>query len=935
MRERRVRRAVALGVVVLGTGALGGCMRSTSGAVGAANVAPAEEPSAQEEPPAPQVAEAPEPLDEKDPPRGRLPTDLRPTHYDLQLRIVPDEDRFAGKAYVRVKLSQPRRVIWMHGRDLDVTTARVHRHGEEPMEVAWEPVPDTDGLVALRLPRTLERGKAVIEVAYTAPFDAELKGLHRVQAEGHDYAFTQFQATDARGAFPCFDEPAAKVPFDVELTVRADHAALGNTPQLTREPAGEDGFDRVRFATTRPLPTYLMAWAVGPLEVVEGPAIPGNDVRGKALPFRGVAPKGKGDELARAMAETPAMLAELERYLGKPYPYRKLDVVAVPDFAAGAMENVGLVTFRDTLLLMGEDPPEWQKRAFAQVMAHELAHMWFGNLVTMPWWDDLWLNEAFATWLGHRTVDAVYPDYAAQLSLQEAVSRAMRSDSLRTARRIREPIRTDHDIRNAFDAITYDKGAGVLAMFERWIGEGAFRRGLARYLGRHEHGTGTTDDLLQALSQAAERDVATPFRTFLDQVGVPMVEVEPRCTDEGAELSLRQSRYLPLGSSASQDATWQVPVCVRAGADGGPGEERCFLLTEAEQQVELQVDGCPAWIHPNADGAGYYRFALPPDHWEALRDGGIAALTPREELAFADSLRAGFGSGALDLATAFDTLPMLAASQVRQVAEVPMGLVRTARDHLARTATQKRAVRRFGRALYAEAWGELGWDPEEEEPGETRLFRGSVVRFLATVVEDPHVRLHAGRRGRAYMGFGRDRTLQPDAVTSDLVPTVLRVAVQDSRTAFFAHMRKTTFEVSDSLLRARLLNALSYARRPALAAEVRSLALDPRLRVNEVTVPLRAQLEMPETREAAWKWVQQNFDPWVERVAAKRRGDLPRLASSFCSEEDAERVKAFFEPRVEGLRGGPRTLAGALEAIELCAAQAEAHREDAARYFRR
>jgi cytosol alanyl aminopeptidase len=912
--------AAAMSVVV------GGCMRSPTGAPGSANIAPREAP---DEPSQPEPAVV---VDEREPPLARLPGDVRPTHYDLQMRIVPARDRFEGYVHVRIELTRPRRVLWMHGRDLEVASARLHRSGQEPMDVSWEPVPDSGGLVALRLPQVVSPGPAVVEVRYTAPFDEQLKGLYRVRTGGDAYAFTQFQATDARGAYPCFDEPSFKVPFDVELEVRSGHEALGNTPELSREEAG-DGMDRVRFATTKPLPTYLVAWAVGPLDVIEAPPISANGVRGKPLPLRGVAIKGRGDQLARALVETPAMLEELETYVGLPYPYRKLDIVAVPDFAAGAMENVGLITFRDTLLLMDDEPPEWQKRAFAHVMAHELAHQWFGNLVTMPWWDDLWLNEAFATWLGHRTVEARYPEYHARLSLMQDILGAMRSDGLRTARRIREPIATSHDIRSAFDAITYDKGAGVLAMFERWLGPAVFRRGLGQYLRAYAGRTATTDDLLEVLSAVAERDVTGPFRSFLEQVGVPAVEVQPSCVEGGTKLSLTQSRDLPVGSTADPAVAWQIPMCVRMGVGAGRVDDFCFLLTEAEQEVLLEGDRCADWVHPNADGSGYYRFSLPEAHWKALREDAWDALSPREKLAVADGVRAGFRSAKLPLSAVFDALPRLAQSEVRPVAEVPMGLMEMAEEHLVTTDAQRRAVRRLGRRLYVPILKRLGWDPRDGESSEDRLLRASVVRFLALGVEDPWVRRQAARRGYAYVGFDGDRTLQPDAVTSDLVSVVLRVAVQQNKPDFFQFLVRTTFEVADPLLRSRMLSAVAHARGPDLAKRALGLSLDPRLRVHEVLTPLRIQLAMPETREAAWQWLVEHFDELVQRVATKRRGDLPWLAAGFCSEEDAERVRAFFEPRVSALSGGPRALAGAHEAIQLCAARAEAHRAEAAAHF--
>jgi cytosol alanyl aminopeptidase len=912
---------MGLAAVAVATAALtDGCMASRTGAPGAANIAPAEGEVAR-------VA-----ADEHEPPVGRLPADVRPTHYALRLRIVPERERFDGHARIRAHLTVPRSVVWMHGRGLDVAEVWVHAVGREPLAATWDPVPDSDGLVALRLAHALDPGDVVIEVRYSAPFDEQLKGLYRVRTAGDAYAFTQFEATWARGAFPGFDEPSAKAPFDVELEVRREHVALANTPEVSREPL-PDGLERVRFATTPPLPTYLVAWAVGPLDVVEAPAMKATGPERPPVPLRGVAIRGKGPQLARALSETPAILASLEGYLGMPYPYRKLDIVAVPDFAAGAMENVGLVTFRDTLLLMDGEPPEWQKRAFAHVMAHELAHQWFGNLVTMPWWDDLWLNEAFATWLGHRTVQDVYPDYQASLALLNDVVDAMRSDSLRSARRIREPIASSHDIRSAFDAITYDKGAAVLGMFERWLGEQTFQRGLARYLRLHAGSTATTDDLLRALGAEAEQDMAGPFRSFLDQAGVPQVEVVPSCTPEGTRLSLRQTRYLPVGSGAEGRAAWKVPMCTRMGMGPGRVDEHCFLLEEPEQEVLLEGDRCADWIHPNGDGAGYYRFTLPAEQWKALRERGWSVLSARDKLSLADSAGAAFSSADLPLPTMFDLLPTFARSGIRPVAEVPMELVELARDRLVATGAKRDAIDRYGRQLYAPVWRRLGWQPKAGESSEDRMLRASVAHFLALVVEEPRVRKEAARRGLDYLAFHGNKVVKPEAVSPDLVSTVLKVAVQEGGVELFEHAVRTAFEVSDPLLRGRLLSAAAHVREPELAARARELTLDPRMRMHDVLVPLRIQLRMPETREAAWQWLVDHYDAVVERVATTRRGDLPWLGASFCSDADAERVEAHFEPRLADLPGGPRALAGAVEAVRLCAARVAAHREAAERYF--
>lgn len=892
---------------------------------GPTTIAPRTDPVPVAEPP---PAPAPE-----DPPLGRLPRDIRPEHYTLALQIVPSSERFSGSARIRVTMDRPRDVIWMHGRRLSVTDATVTVGDDEPVTGTWEMVDEEEGVAALRLPRPVGPGQAQIAITYTAPFDRTLKGLYRVDEAGQSYAFTQFEATSARQAFPGFDEPSFKVPFDITLIGRRDHVVAGNTP-VAEETEIDGGLKRVRFATTRPMPTYLVAWAVGPLDVVEGEAIAPNAHRSRPLPFRALAVRGKGARLAYALEHTPALLADLEAYFGSEYPYAKLDIVAVPDFGAGAMENVGLVTFREQLLLLDDEAPERQKRGFAYVMAHELAHMWFGNLVTMPWWDDLWLNEAFATWMGNKVVRNVFPDYQAEVGMLDWVQGgAMRTDSMVSARQIRQPIETSHDIRNAFDPITYSKGGGVLEMFERWLTFETFRDGLRRYMRRHAWGTATGDDLLAALSQASGRDVATPFNTFLQQPGIPFLAIEPACEEGRASMSVSQSRYLPVGSAGDRDRTWKLPVCVRWSA-GGEERDTCALVQSREATIPLPGEGCPDWVMPNADGAGYFRFSLPTDALGRLRADGWAHLTPREKLAVADSLRAGIYNGQILIGDVLDGIEPIARDPVRPVASVPMELVGLARSRLVEPEQRVR-VERFGARLYSRDMRALGWSPRAGEDSETNLRRGEVVEFMALTARDRAVRRDAVRRGRAYVGYGGDGAIHADAVDSNLVSVALAVAVQDGDAAFFDHVEQLLFASDDAVVRGNLLAALGSTHDPELSRRALALSLDERLRVNEMGTTLQVQTRDEVTREAAWAWVMENFDAIVERGSRDRAGWSPWLAAGFCSEEEAAAVQAFFAPRIEDLPGGPRNLAGALESIRLCAARAGAQRDSARAFFRR
>ena len=328
-------------------------------------------------------------------PEGKLPEGVRPTSYRLSLEVVPERDRFSGSAMITVELDRASNLIWMHGERLEVTSIYA-THATTRVEASWAQQTE-DGVARVDFVEPLPAGRSTLHIEYSAPFDTPLRGLYRVQTGGQTYAFTQFESISARLAFPCFDEPRFKTPFEVTLTVPEGEFAAANTP-VDRAISLPSGLQRISFLPTPPLPTYLVAFAVGPFDVVTGTAIPPNEGRAFPIPLRGLAAKGRGTRLQYALGQTARFVEALEAYFGIPYPYRKLDLVAVPDFAAGAMENVGLITFREWLLLLdAERATEGQRRAFAYVMAHELAHQWFGNLVTMPWWDDI--TSVLGTWL--------------------------------------------------------------------------------------------------------------------------------------------------------------------------------------------------------------------------------------------------------------------------------------------------------------------------------------------------------------------------------------------------------------------------------------------------------------------------------------------------------------------------------------------------------
>jgi alanyl aminopeptidase len=851
-------------------------------------------------------------------PQGQLPGDVHPVHYTLHLEIDPRKTHFSGEAHISIETTTPLRHIWLHGQDLEILEARVERPGEPARSARWRAA-GPRGIAALELARELPPGPARIALRYRAAFATDLAALYRIEVDDDHYAATQFEAIDARRAFPCFDEPAFKTPFDVTLTVSADHVAVANTPVSREEDLG-DGRRRIRYATTKPLPTYLLAWLVGPFDVHVG-KMPAAGPRQRPIPFRGLAARGRGGELTYAIERTPPLLEVFERYFDAPYPFEKIDVIAVPDFASGAMENVGAITFRDSLLLLDpETAPEWQKRGFASVMTHELAHSWFGNLVTMPWWDDLWLNEAFASWITQLVVGEIYPEYDSDVALLQSVHWAMDRDSLASARQIRQPIESTHDIANAFDSITYRKGAGVISMFERWLGADTLRDGLRGYMAEHAYGSATASDLTSALSEASGRDAGTPFESFLTQSGVPLLKTNLVCDAQGSRLELEQSRYLPIGSENSASAVWQIPVCARF-AISGEAAEQCALITDTKASLTLHDEGCPDWVFPNADGAGYYLWTAGPRDQQRLLDHGWAMLSTRERLAALKSTASSFYGGLLGPDALLPVLEAAAADEERTVVESSMRHFAYLIDYLAEGESRE-AARRFAQSLFAPQLARVGLDGDESDTGDRKLLRTSLLQFLAVDARDTAVREELAARGRAFAGI--DASARADAVTPDLANLAVALAVQDGDDEVFGVLQERLAETQDAIERGRILRALAASLDPGNAVRARALALDDSLRTNEVSVIPFAQMQYPELREGTWRWVTEQFPQIVERVGIFNASWLPQAAASFCDDARAAEVEQFFSTRIEEIEGGPRSLASALETVRLCSALAHA-----------
>lgn len=863
-------------------------------------------------------------------PSGRLPDWAVPEHYALDLRIDPRQREFGGTATIRFRLGQASDHIWLHGKELQVAKATLNAAGGEPFAVKYVQADRQAGVARIEFGRVLQPQELTLAIAYTAPLNQQLQGLYQVRYQDRAYAMTQMEPISARYAFPGFDEPSLKTPFAIRLTVPQADQALANTRAISTTPAGT-GWKTVSFAETLPLPTYLVAYGVGPWDVVDAPALPVTPQRRQATPLRGIAAQGQGPRIRRALQQTPDIIAALEDYYGFGYPFDKLDLVAAPDFSAGAMENPGFVTFRDWLLLLDEDSPRRNVEDSFNVTAHELAHQWTGDTVTMAWWDDLWLNEAFATWMQQKITMQLRPEYRADLGRVAGAHQAMDNDSLVSARKVRQPITGNGDIETAFDSITYKKGAAVLGMFEAFVGEQTFRAGMRTYIADHRFGNATADDLIEAIAAAAGKgeDFKAAFRSFLDQPGVPYVQARLESGSNGMELKLHQQRYLPLGSGGDAAQRWGLPVCVKYGTAQG-ARRACRMVSGADGSIVLEGADRNSWVLPNAEGAGYYRFTLPSAQLAAL--GRHAdALEDAEKLAYADAIDAAFRKGDAHSADVVAAMAQLAPAPAAPVATALVDRVGWIWRVLARSQAQRDALRQAAEQAFGARLQALGYRRRAGDSADDAALRSDLARLLGVELGVPAVRQALLAQGDAVLAGGREANggLAFAAADPDLLGSVLSVTAQERGAPAVDALIDALRRHGEPAQRNAMIEALSVVRDPQQLRKVRDFALTDAVKVGEMTAMLMGAHGDAATHESMWDWYAAHFDRIVERTGSFAGGRLPALAAAGgCDEAEAQRLEAFFRPRLGQLSGADRGLAQTAEAIRLCGALKQA--QDAA-----
>ena len=857
------------------------------------------------------------------PPVGQLPEGVTPEAYTVWLDLDPEKDDFAGRVEIDLKLDAPHERIWLHALGPDVQEAVAILPDGTNITGTFTGDQAEGGVARIDFEEPLPAGDATLRMAFLAPYNRNLAGLYRADQAGKAYLASQMEAIDARRMIPSFDEPRFKTPFSVSITVPEGVPVATNGALIEKSPNAEGSILHT-FNTTRPLPTYLLGVIVGPYDERVGDDIPANDVRAEPIPFRGFAPAGKGEKLEEAMDATYKLLNYQENYFGAPYPYGKLDIAAVPDFAFGAMENAGIIIYREAALLIDERTSLTRKRGILTVHAHELAHQWFGNLVTPKWWDDIWLNEAFATWFAYKTMHDFDPNGGFDRTATRRALSAMGTDSLKSARQIRNPVTRNSAIMDAFDGITYSKGGGVLGMFENYLGEDAFREGVRLHMKRFPDGVADVNDFMKSLADGSgDEAVVDAFKSFIFQPGIPYLDVQLSCPAIDAGLiTVTQSRYAPLGSDIDTSQTWQVPLALRIS---GPNGDRTIREVMKDTKLEIPLDGsCPDWVMPNADGKGYWRFTTNSDNWAGLT-ANYANLSPGEQLVFADNLTAAFNAGD---ASAEMMLSGLRATATGEWDAASQGIGEIGAYVSMLSEEDRPALRQFIDQTYRPVWEDYSNRPEEAMSQGERLLRQSLNGAMVNLAFDKELRDELIQRAYVYVGIGGDP--MDSAILPSQLFLAMAAAAQEGGTEFLKAALNKAYTSTNQNERATIFSALAENLPAEDVAVLLKEANGSEFTGREMYSTFMSALLNERAREQNWTLFQQSWQNLVARTPAVRKANLAGATGAFCDEEAAEAAASFFRENADDIPGFERSLAQGLERSKLCAALKEEKAEELA-----
>ena len=830
----------------------------------------------------------------------RLPTTVFPERYEIKLTPDLSTATFTGEEKVLIQIIEPVRQIIVNVAELEFQAVSIKGPGGKV--VRGNTALDIENEQAtFHFPETLNPGRWELQITYSGILNDKLHGFYRSTYKDPDgrektLASTQFESTDARRAFPCWDEPASKAVFQVTLVVDQSLTAISNARVLRETPLSGTGKKEIVFADTIKMSTYLVAFIVGEFEGAD-PVMVGN------APLRVWAVPGKG-HLAKLAQEIGAFsLAFFSRYYDIAYPGDKLDLIAIPDFASGAMENLGAITFRETALLVDEGKAtRAELERVADVVSHENAHMWFGDLVTMKWWNGLWLNEAFATFMEMLAVDAWKPEWRRWDSFTVSRAAAMQVDGLKSTRPIEFPVERPEEAAGMFDVLTYEKGASVLRMLEQYLGADKFRDGIRLYLRRHEYANAETTDLWDAVEESTKEPARALMDSWIFQAGYPLISVERKKSD--LILSQRIFRYLQDGDNP--DRKFHVPVFLRAGTKQGM-VNKTVLLTDQELRIELPEDF--DWVVVNAGGHGFYRVRYSSELMTAVKRELQSNLLAVERFNLANDTWATTLAGLTSLTDYLDLIDLLRDETDLNV----WSMVIISSHHLHRILddVQERLFQERIRAVFNPALQRLTWSPKEGETELERQLRGDLINALGTVAEDKACQQRARE---LYAQYEKD----PTAVERNLVPALVSIVAHTGTGADYDKFYSRFKNAQTPQEETRYLFALGAFRQPDLIDRTLQMTISGEVRTQNAPYLMRGILLNKNARAKAWSFMKQH---WNEMLNKYPDNSIPRMCEGIIGlvtpELEAD-VREFFSRHP--VKQGAKQLEQHLERLHIAVA---------------
>ena len=820
----------------------------------------------------------------------RLPENVTPQHYTLA--IAPDiaKATFSGTETIEITLAAASKTVTLNALDLQIQSVTADgQAGTVSFDVPKQQA-------TLTFPKALPAGHAALSLAFTGVLNDKLRGFYLSKTKSRNYAVTQFESTDARRAFPCFDEPALKATFDVSLTVDAGDMVISNTNMISDAPAGP-GKHHVVFATTPRMSTYLVAFLVGDFACSKG----GVD----GVPIRVCSTPDKVKLTTFAVKAAEHFLHYYDGYFGIRYPMPKLDLIGIPDFEAGAMENFGAITYRETALLLDDkDASVNSRKRVAETVAHEMAHQWFGDMVTMQWWDNLWLNEGFATWMEDKAADEWHPEWNFPQDVVDSLNSTLNSDAEKTTRPIRAAAETPAEIAELFDDIAYGKAGAVIGMIEHWVGPQVFQQGVHNYLAAHLYANATAEDFWNAQTATAKLPVDKVMSSFIDRPGVPLVTFGNK---EEVGYPETQSRFYLSGLTADdRDANsvargWTVPVCVKTVS-----APECTLLSKDSAALTLSAATALPFFYANAGQKGYYRVGYTPTQLMAITASIETGLTVPERIGFIGDRWALTRAGQGSVGDYLDLVLVLKQDKNAEVLDAALSSLGQIRSRIA-DDDDRLKLNLVIRKQFGPVYTALGADDEKATYDQQQI-RTELFESLGEA-DDPKIEAHALQVTLDY--FSHKKVTEPDIVDASVMLTA-----EHGDKDFYEDMLNVSEQVSDPGLQNETQELLTRFHDPKLVVRTLEYATSGAVRNQDSWILIALELNQRQSRDLTWTWIQEHWDKVQAQLTTASGGDLISATGSFCTVEKRNEVATFFSKHK--VEAADRPLAKALDTIDDC-----------------